>query len=110
MSNTIDAIAAQAVEQRELESASAGSACQTTSSHFAYALTAGVLGVITLIAFSLVMIVYAALSSYVYTDGFTTDDTYFDFEYGYDDWGSDEQDYDEWGFEDDLLRHEFMSY
>ena len=56
------------------------------------------------------MIVYAALSSYVYTDGFTTDDTYFDYDYGYDDWGSDEQGYDEWGFEDDLLRHEFMSY
>ena len=85
-----------------VESASAGTAPQTTKSYFAYALTAGVLGIIILIVFSLVMIVYAAVSSYVYTDGFSTDDTYFDYDYGYG------YDHDDWDQDYDLDFHDFM--
>ena len=60
-----------------VESASAGTACQTSDSRFAYILTAGVLGGIALIAMAVMLLIFAAAASwdtagsrYAWDDGY----------------------------------------
>lgn len=48
---------------RVIESASASTACQTNNSKFAYALTAGVLGVIALVAVGITLLLFTAFAT-----------------------------------------------
>lgn len=55
---------------RAIESASASTACQTNTSKFAYALTAGFLGLIMLIALAIGMLVISIVSMGISTYGY----------------------------------------
>ena len=50
--------------QPPIESASASTACQTNSSRFAYALTAGVLGVASLLLIAICLLLFTAFATY----------------------------------------------
>lgn len=88
-------IVAPADPQPPIESASASTACQTNSSHFAYALTAGVLGVASLLLIAICLLVFTAFATYtdsvdIEVYGMDLDDRLFDDDafgpYGHDDW------------------------
>lgn len=79
--------------QRPVESASASTLPQTNSSRFAYILTASVLGLITLLALAITLLLYTAFSTYY----FSTDvPSYLYEEDDHDAWGPqwDEDDFD----------------
>ncbi|MDY4040547.1 MAG: hypothetical protein SOY67_00345 [Collinsella sp.] len=82
-----------AAQDRGIESASAGTACQTTTSKFAYILTASVLGGIILIGAAFSALAFGALQSYVAAGGL--EHRYEDYSYDYDDYDYDyDFDYD----------------
>ena len=77
-----------------IESASASTACQTSTSKFAYILTGSVLGILTLLALGLTFLVFSVFQAtadmaYYYDD--YDDDAYYD-DYDYDDYYEDELD------------------
>lgn len=61
------AAAPQAPRERAVESASASTACQTNDSKFAYILTAGVLGVLALLAVAVALFIFAVASTSINT-------------------------------------------
>lgn len=77
---TVENRTASSCTPRPVESASASTACQTNDSHFAYILTAGVLGTATLLVLGLLYVVIGVLSinwnSSTDTWGYTGDDAY----------------------------------
>ncbi|MBE6469975.1 MAG: hypothetical protein E7001_08560 [Coriobacteriaceae bacterium] len=85
--------ASQNPAEDPIESASAGTACQTTTSKFAYILTAAVLGGVMILGGALSTLVFGALRGYVAAgnyeihryDDFDDDDLYHD-DYDYDDY------------------------
>lgn len=70
--------------QRTVESASASTLPQTNSSRFAYILTASVLGLISMLALAITLLIYTAFSTYY----FSTDVPRYLYE---------EDDHDAWG-------------
>ncbi len=95
----VDTEPASSCTPRVVESASASTACQTNSSHFAYILTAGVLSAGVLLLLGLVYLVIGVLSvnwnSATDTWGYNGDDAY---RY---EWRDDRLPLDE-GWEEDL--------
>lgn len=74
-----DMNSATVARPRVIESASASTACQTNTSKFAYALTAGVLGVIALIAIGVTLLLFAAFATMNTSgSGYRMDDGYRD--------------------------------
>lgn len=65
-------------QNRPIESASASTAPQTNSSNFAYWLTAGVLGLSTLITLAVAMLVYAAFATVFFSEHPAGGGTYHD--------------------------------
>ena len=81
---------------RVIESASASTACQTNNSKFAYALTAGVLGVIALLAIAGTLLLFAAFATMSSSnDGYSTNEDY----YRYHDWDDDDYGWSGYGDE-----------
>lgn len=74
-----------APEPRVIESASASTACQTTSSKFAYILTASVLGITALLAIALTFLAFSIVQTAIdaYEDS-SWDAEHFDYPDGYD--------------------------
>ena len=83
--------------ERAIESASASTACQTNGSKFAYALTAGVLGLACLLLIAIALLIYSVFTatesyqsysnSYIDEPSFGMhDDDWYDYDdgYGYD--------------------------
>lgn len=75
---------------KPVESASASTACQTSSSKFAYGLTFGILGVIALLIIAISLLVYTAVTSSI-AHSSSTDRYYlrdygdeYEYDYGYD--------------------------
>ena len=66
-----------------VESASASTACQTNSSRFAYVLTFGILGVISLIIIAISLLLFAAFTTYT-TEAQNIDVYSWDYESGAD--------------------------
>lgn len=83
-----------------IESASASTACQTSSSKFAYILTGSVLGILTLLALALTLLIFSitrtAVDSY---ESSSWDTEHFDYPDGHD--YDDDFDYDDY-YEDEL--------
>lgn len=91
--------------QRTVESASASTLPQTNSSRFAYILTASVLGLISLLALAITLLIYTAFSTYY----FSTDVLRYLYEEDDQDaWGPqwDEDDFDDgYGFMSDTAKN-----
>lgn len=95
-STELSAVAAPAVE-----SASASTACQTSSSKFAYILTGSVLGLLTLLALAITFLAVSVLQATVDLVADGNPDQYY-YDYGFDD-DFDDYDYDyEDRYEDEL--------
>ena len=76
---------------RVIESAAASTACQTCDSKFAYALTAGVLGFITVIVVGIVLLLFAAFASMSTSNrGFEMENGYYGRGYEGDGWDDDD--------------------
>lgn len=71
-----NAIESMSERPAEIESASAGTACQTTGSNFAYIVTAATLGVIALFAIACTLLAYGVLGSYEYYAGTPAPEAY----------------------------------
>lgn len=93
--NPATASAQVSVRPRDIESASASTACQTTDSKFAYFLTAGILGVLALVALGITLLVFAAVATWDAASGDRTQDgqDYYRYEDGYGQGESPEEDW-----------------
>ena len=85
---------------RVIESASASTACQTCDSKFAYALTAGVLGFITVIVVGIVLLFFTAVTAMSASNGTREMENSY---YGrdFDDFDWDDEDYGWSGYADE---------
>ena len=72
---------------RIVESASASTACQTNDSKFAYILTAGVLGVIALLAIAVTLLIFAVATTSVNNAWHEPADMWLEEDFGYEDLG-----------------------
>ena len=72
------------VPPRPIESASASTACQTSSSKFAYILTFGVLGLIAAFLIAIVLLFFTAMTTYNNYDVIELDSWSYDYEPHYD--------------------------
>lgn len=68
------------VQPRPIESASASTACQTSSSKFAYILTFGVLGLIAAFLIAIVLLFFTAVTTYNDYDAIELDSWSYDYE------------------------------